>query len=1154
MAQRPLVRLLLGLLVLFCTAAAVWIGRPQAEEPRVLVFSKTAGFRHSSIEVGVAAIRKLGEEHGFAVDATEEASAFHENNLKRYRAVVFLNTTGDVLDQAQQNDFERYVQAGGGYVGVHAATDTEYDWPWYGRLAGAYFESHPNDPNVRTGTFRVLNRQHPATEGLPERWEREDEFYNFKSLNPDVDVLVDIDETSYEGGTHGDHHPMSWHHAYDGGRAFYTAMGHTEATYSEPLFLRHLLGGLRYAMGDGELDYGRARTQRVPEENRFTKVVLAEKLDEPLELAVLPDERVLFVERKGAVKLYSPATQQVTRIATLPVSTKYADGTEAEDGLLGIAAAPNFSETGWIYLYYSPAGEAPKNVLARFTMQGDTLDLASGTVILEVPVQRDECCHTGGSIDFDAQGNLYLSTGDNTNPHGTGYAPIDERPGRAAWDAQKSAANTNDLRGKILRIHPEADGSYTIPEGNLFPPGTPQTRPEIYTMGHRNPYRIAVDRRTGFLYWGDVGPDARRDSVDRGPAGHDEFGQARRAGHFGWPYATADNKAYVDFDFATQTPGAPFDPARPVNDSPNNTGRTELPPAQEAFIWYPAAPSAEFPLLGSGGRSAMAGPVFYRDDFRDAARPFPAYYDGTWFIYEWMRGWIIAVTMDEAGDLVAMEPFMPGHRFSNPIDMAFGPSGDLYVLEYGTRWFQGNDDARLVRIEYNAGNRKPAVRLAVDRPVGAIPLRVTLSSEGTTDPDGDALRYAWTITGPDGKVVGTLADAGPAFTFERPGVYTVALSVTDAEGAQATAQTQIVAGNEPPQLEIDLSGANRSFFFPGRPVHYAVRLHDREDGSLEDGRIAADQVAVTADYLKEGFDLVAIAQGHRSADASVAHAAGKRLVEAGTCLSCHQLDQTSIGPSYRQVAQKYRDDAGAVEHLAGRIREGGAGAWGDVVMPPHPQLSEAEARQMAAYILSLADDRKAEPSLPVRGAYTPPLAPDAPPQGVVMLRAAYTDRGANGVPGVAVEEVVVLRAPTLVVADGARAEDVQTFETPQLPVEITIGTRSGAFVGFEQLDLTGISEVVFSASAPVRYVNSAGGRIEVRLDAPDGPLVGETALLEPEDEIGAPSQLRAALRPTTGVHDVFFVFRNEEAPADRNLLILYTAEFVNGAGAQTGNP
>jgi cytochrome c len=257
---------------------------------------------------------------------------------------------------------------------------------------------------------------------LPARFEREDEFYNFKSIDPTIHVLVEIDETSYEGGTNGAHHPMSWYHDFDGGRAWYTNMGHTEATYTEPLFLQHLLGGLRYAIGTGKVDFGRAR----PEENRFTRVVLAEKLDEPIELAVLPDERVLFIERHGYVNLYKPTDGQVHRIATIPVSTKYADSSQAEDGLLGLAADPNFAANGWVYMYYSPAGPDANNVLARFTLTGDSLDLASQKVLPEIPVQRLACCHTGGSITFDRAGNLYLSTGDNSNPFASGYAPMDE--------------------------------------------------------------------------------------------------------------------------------------------------------------------------------------------------------------------------------------------------------------------------------------------------------------------------------------------------------------------------------------------------------------------------------------------------------------------------------------------------------------------------------------------------------------------------------------------------------------------------------------------------------------------------------------------------------------------------------------------------------
>ena len=1112
----------------------------RSQESRVLVFSKTAGFRHSSIGVGLAAIRKLGQENGFSVDATEDAGAFTSKNLARYRAVVFLNTTGDVLDAAQQDDFERYIQAGGGYVGIHSATDTEYDWPWYGRLAGAWFNGHPGNPNVRKATYRVLDKSHPSTVGMPDTWVREDEFYNFKSIDPTIHVLIEIDEKSYEGGTNGDHHPMSWYHDFDGGRAWYTNMGHTEATYSEPLFLRHLLGGLRYAMGTGKIDFSRAR----PEENRFTKVVLAQKLDEPVELAVLPDERVLFIERHGFVNLYTPATNRVRRIATIPVSTKYADSSQAEDGLLGLAADPSFATNGWIYMYYSPAGPEPRNVLARYKMNADSLDLASRKILLEVGTQRLKCCHTGGSIAFDGKGNLYVSTGDNSNPFASGYAPIDERPGRMPWDAQKSSGNTNDLRGKIIRIHPEPDGTYTIPEGNLFPPGTAKTRPEIYTMGHRNPYRISVDSHTGFLYWGDVGPDANVDSVGRGPRGYDEINQARSAGNYGWPYFVGNNQAYYKTTFVdsvTVVPGEQFDPAHPINRSPNNTGLTELPPARGAYIWYPYAPSPDFPIVGSGGRASAAGPVFHRDDFRGAARPFPQYYDGKLFIYEFMRHWIMAVSMDTNGDLVSIERFMPNAKFSAPIEMEFAPNGDLYVLEYGTAWFQGNDDARLVRIEYNAGNRKPIVAVAVDQPAGALPMRVKLSSAGTMDLDEDSLRYAWTITRRGGAVVQRLTEPNPSFTFTRPGTYTASLTVTDAQGAHSTADVQIVAGNEPPNVDIDLVGSNRSFFFPGIPVRYAARVTDREDGSLRSGTIPASRVSVTAQYLKDGLSSSGVATAPRSSDGG--HTTGRRLIEGSDCLSCHQLNRKSIGPAYVDVARKYHDDKTATARLVRKIREGGSGVWGKVAMAAHPALTNEQASAMVAYIMSLADPKTSAPSLPDRGAYVPPAGSGDAPKGVLVLRAAYTDRGANGMPAITKEKTIVLRSPSVVVASGELSEGVQKQSVPEMPVEIAVVNRSGASVALKQIDLTGVAAVVFSAVAPTQY-QAKGGKVEVHLDSPTGPLLGESELIRPTADASAPpSQLRTALRPTSGLHDVYLVFRSPDAKGDQFMFGLLTATF-----------
>jgi len=211
----------------------------------VLVFTKTAGFRHESIPAGIRAIKSLGDEQHFRVDSSEDAAAFTDANLARYQVIVFLNTTGDILDLNQQAAFERFIQRGGGFVGIHSATDTEYDWEWYGRLVGAYFDSHPS---IQTATVKVVDATHLSTVQLPDTWSRNDEWYNFRAdPSPHVRVLVQVDEMTYTGGTMGKNHPISWYHEYDGGRGWYTAMGHTTESYSEPFFLRHVSGGLRWA-------------------------------------------------------------------------------------------------------------------------------------------------------------------------------------------------------------------------------------------------------------------------------------------------------------------------------------------------------------------------------------------------------------------------------------------------------------------------------------------------------------------------------------------------------------------------------------------------------------------------------------------------------------------------------------------------------------------------------------------------------------------------------------------------------------------------------------------------------------------------------------------------------------------------------------------
>ncbi|HYG41277.1 MAG TPA: ThuA domain-containing protein [Cytophagales bacterium] len=1134
-------KIIYGLAIILIIAAFT-SGKSAVDPPKVLVFSKTDGFRHSSIEPGKTALKKMAAEKGFTADFTEDATKFVTENLKKYNAVVFLNTTGDVLNNAQQVEFERYIQAGGGYVGIHAATDCEYEWPWYGKLAGAYFLDHPNPDNVQKGKFYVVEKNHWATKGMPDEFERTDEFYSFKQIDPSIKVLINIDEKSYRGGKNGDNHPMSWYHDFDGGRSFYTAMGHTDETFSESLFLNHLWAGIHYAMGGDKplsLDYQKAR----PEENRFSKVILEEKLSEPMELSVLNDGRILFIERHGAVRLYDTKTKKLKTIATIPVSTKYKDKegkiSEAEDGLLGLNKDPDFATNHWIYLYYSDP-EKSQNILTRYTLNGDNLDLSSKKVLLEIPTQREQCCHTGGSIAFDKDGNLYLSTGDNTNPHGSnGYSPSDERPDRAPWDAQKSSSNTNDLRGKIIRIKPNANGTYTIPQGNLFPEGTDKTRPEIYTMGHRNPFRISIDQKTGFLYWGDVGPDANDPDSMRGPAGHDEVGQAKKAGNFGWPYFVGDNKAYYKFDYSANKSLNKWKAEKPVNKSPNNTGLEQLPPAEKAFIWYPYSESKEFPLVGTGGRNAMAGPVFYSDDFKNAKRSFPKYYDGKLFTYDWMRGWIMSVTLDKAGSFQSMERFMPSYRFSNPMDMEFSEDGDLYMLEYGSGWFTANDDARLIKIEYNGGNRKPEIKLNADKLGGAIPFTANLTSEGTKDADGDALKFSWKITSKKGfskTINGPVAKV----TFDKADIYKATLTVTDSKGGGATQSLELTAGNEPPTLKFDIGNSNRSFYFPDKTYDYKIIVEDKEDGSLSNGKIKPSQVTVNIDYLAEGFDKAEIVQGHRTADASVNALKGKELIEASDCKACHSVDKKSIGPTYREVSLKYKSQSGADQALAKKIISGGSGVWGEVPMAAHPQLSTEDAAEMVKYILSISEEGKPKVnSLPAEGTYTTKVPAADKGQGVYVFRAAYKDRGANGLPSISSEETFTLRSPQINPTIYDEFVDVNKMSFSGN--KFIIPTRSGSYVGLNNVDLTGITQMELMAIAPKAQLNASGGFIEIHIDNPNGKLIGKSDFIG-DGGFGAKPVI-VDLEKTTGFHNLYLVFTNPEAKGGGALMIVMNTVF-----------
>ncbi|KOV87418.1 glycosyl hydrolase [Streptomyces sp. NRRL WC-3618] len=572
----------------------------------------------------------------------------------------------------------------------------------------------------------------------------------------------------------------------------------------------------------------------------FQQVTLAKgepEVGEPMSLAVLPDRSVLHTSRDGELRITDAAGN--TRLAgQLDVYS------HDEEGLQGIGVDPQFSSNRFIYLYYAPplntpAGDAPEtgtaadfapfdgvNRLSRFVLNADgTLDNASEKKILDVPASRGLCCHVGGDIDFDAAGNLYLSTGDDTNPfQSDGFTPIDERANRnPAFDAQRSAGNTNDLRGKILRVKVNADGSYSVPDGNLFAPGTDRTRPEIYAMGFRNPFRFSVDKATGILYIGEYGPDAGAADPARGPAGQVEFARVTGPGNFGWPYCTGANDPYVDYDFATKASGAAFDCAAPRNTSPHNTGLTDLPPAQPAWIPYDGASLPEF---GDGSESPMGGPVYHYDPSLDSLVKFPEAYDGDFFAGEFGRQWIKRISSDANGTVQSINDIP--WTGTQVMDMAFGPDGALYVLDYGVSWFGGDEHSALYRIENATDGHSPVAQAAADVTSGPAPLKVKFSSAGTSDQDGDALTYSWDFG--DGT---TSTSANPTHKYKKNGTYTATVTVKDTTGRTGGASVQVVVGNTAPKVLLQLPQDGQLFAF-GDAIPFKVKVSDREDGRTID--------------------------------------------------------------------------------------------------------------------------------------------------------------------------------------------------------------------------------------------------------------------------------------------------------------------------------
>ncbi|WP_373519925.1 malectin domain-containing carbohydrate-binding protein [Pricia sp.] len=546
--------------------------------------------------------------------------------------------------------------------------------------------------------------------------------------------------------------------------------------------------------------------------NEFAKVDLVTELENSTSFKFLPDGRIIILERFGQILIYNPDTQLAVSAGTLPVFH------QLEDGLVGLAVDPDFVNNSKIYLHYSP-NDFVGNRVSRFSLVGNQVDFSSEEIVLQWQTSRTAAYHSGGDMDFDSQGNLYIATGDNSG-YPNGYNSISET--NADLSAEKSSSNMNDLRGKILRIKPGAGTTYTIPPGNLFQ-NPSQGRPEIYVMGARNPYRIHVDKQNNdWLFWAEVGPDAENPGP-QGPMGLDEINLTKASGNYGWPYFSGENNAPYQMTYAN--PPYFNDPLAPVNISQWNTGATDLPPAQPAWLDKPS----ECYLVGFRYN--------YDPDLPDDQR-LPEEFDDLLIYYDFNSSQIWAIDTDAEGNLLSEEQVAPVVFPDNSdgfIDMEVGPDGKMYVLAYGAGCCPDNvGSGRLVRVDYTGitDNSPPNVVLEADVTNGPLPLTVNFKGDKTTDPNGDSpLTYAWdidvdgTVDNPDNT------QPNYTHTYTEAGTYTAQLRVDDGQGGLAAKTIVIYAGNSVSSFDF-ASPPDGGLFGWNDDIAIDLNVTDAEEGAI----------------------------------------------------------------------------------------------------------------------------------------------------------------------------------------------------------------------------------------------------------------------------------------------------------------------------------
>ncbi len=891
--------------------------------------------------------------------------------------------------------------------------------------------------------------------------------------------------------------------------------------------------------------------------DQFQKVELMSDISNPVHLEFAPDGRIFVLDRYGELLIYKPNLKTSVSAGTLEVFHGF------EDGLIGIAFDPDFTSNQYIYLHYSPP-EKSVNRVSRFTMNGDQLQQNTEVILLEWNTQRTSCCHAGGDMDFDSKGNLYIATGDNTT-HSL-YAPLDEA--NADLSAEKSSSNTNDLRGKILRITPQSNGSYTIPSDNLFPGGIGGL-PEIYVMGARNPFQIFVDKEnTDWLFWGEVGPDANTEGSE-GPEGLDEINLTKEAGNYGWPYFSGENQPYLN---TYNNPQFYFDPTAPVNLSQWNTGATTLPPAQPSWLKF-------------FHKSYLAGPRYYFNPALTDPQRLPLQFDEAFFYFDFNTSRIWVVKMDDSGNILSNKPFaplvFPVEKFGF-IDMKVGPDGHLYILEYGAGCCPYEVyGGKLVRVDYTGEtiNNPPVISLTADKNSGPLPLTVNFSSSGTYDPEGDPLTFNWDFQS-DGTI--DSQQENTSFTYTSAGIYQVTLTVSDGKNGISSEQLTIHPGNDAATFNF-IAPPDGGMMNWGDDINFQVAASDIQDGSTADGSINCNDVYIATAVSNMGqsypYGNLHPCQGSATLNASSTTSFNCGGPEINLQHHFFQEDQYANGGEIysNQVAIDGTDEDAIYQnerygnftyqipasqagnylvrlHFA-EIYHGVqvSGGKGDRVFNVSIEENQVltnfdildEVGPATALVkefqVNVVDGQVSIQFTPVKGDAKIAAIELINPNGFdiygndhifIALQASYTDQGS-----LTSKEQIQLYPKRHEAEFSEIQNDIVTINNtdPWGGGKSSIRVHHDSYIGFSGRNLLGINSVKYRTSSA-----NNGGTIELRLDTPNGQLINTTAIaasgswdlwVDQESTITAPE----------GKHDLYFVFKNN--PGEQDLLDLNYIEF-----------